>query len=162
MGREETTAPRPQEKRSDKMATTAQEVFDAAMGLMGEVETSTGDTDTADTAQYKAKTLFILNVLLGEVYPYSDTYKASGGKRPACAAVTDFAGAVPVDDVIARTILPYGLASELLLEEDPALASYFRQRFDELIVRLGSGVPGVFEQIGDVYGIAELGEFGRW
>ncbi len=144
------------------MATTAQNVFEAAMGLIGEVETSTGNTDTADTAQYKARTLLILNVLLGEVYPYSDTFGGTGGKRPVYAAVTNLSGTVPVDDVIARTILPYGLASELLLDEDPALASYFQQRFEELLVRLGSGVPGIFEEIGDVYGMAELGEFGRW
>lgn len=144
------------------MATTAQEVFDTAMGIMDEVETSSGDTDTADTAPYKARTLFILNVLLGEVYPYSDTFKGESGKRPVCTAITDFLSAIAVDDVIARTILPYGLAAELLLNENPTASYYFRQRYEETLSRLGSGVPSNFDDIGDVYGMTELGMFGRW
>ena len=55
------------------MATTAQDVFDAAMGLIDEVNESTGSTDTADTKEYKQRTLLILNMLIGELYMYSDT-----------------------------------------------------------------------------------------
>ena len=59
------------------MATTAQRVFELAMNLMDEVNESTGKADTADTKEYKNRTLAILNILRIECYPASDTYPAA-------------------------------------------------------------------------------------
>jgi len=56
-----------------------------------------------------------------------------------------------VDDVTARTIIPYGLASHLLLQENPAIASYFQQRFEELKYIAGKQPPSAFEQILNAY-----------
>ncbi len=135
------------------MSITAQEIFGAAMGLIDSVDTSSGETDTAANAAYKSRALFIINVLLGELYPYSDAYAAAGGgRRPSCAAVTDFYTGVGLDDTIARTVLPYGLAAQLLLEENPSAASFFQQRYEELLAKLGSGVPQSFESVEDIYG----------
>lgn len=44
----------------------------------------------------------------------------------------DISTTMQVDDVTARTIVPYGLASHLLLQENPAIASYFNGRFEEM------------------------------
>ena len=41
-------------------STTAQRVFDIAMGLIDEVNESSGETDTSDTREYKVRTLLIL------------------------------------------------------------------------------------------------------
>ncbi len=139
--------------RSDNMPTTAQEVFNAAMGLIDSAEASTGRTDTASNADYKSRTLLILNVLRGEVYPYSSTCaKPAEGTRPICDRITDFVSDMGLDDTIAQTVLPYGLAAQLLLEENPSAASFFQQRYEELIARLGAAVPRGFEPIEDVYG----------
>lgn len=146
------------------MATTAQDVFDAAMGLIDEVNESTGSTDTADTKEYKQRTLLILNMLIGELYMYSDTYKVSkAGKRPIVSTISDFDSSIGLDDYICRTILPYGLAAHLQLDENPSVASFFQQRYDELKNRLVFGLPQASEDIEDIYGgIEPYNEFGMW
>ena len=145
------------------MATTAQKVFDIAMGLMGEINENTGATDTTDNREYKLRTLFILNTLRGELYPFSDTYRQSiPGKHPVCGMIMDFNTAIDLDDVICETIMPYGLAAYLLLDENPNTAVFFQQKFEELKERLAKRVPAEFESINDVYGIAENGEYSRW
>ena len=143
--------------------TTAHRVFDLAMGLMDEVNENSGATDTADTKGYKQRTLFILNTLRGELYPLSDTYKnADKGKRPVCDAITDFDTGIGLDDVICQSIMPYGLAAHLLLDENPDAAAFFQQRYDELKQKIGAA-PAELESITDVYGVSnEYGESSRW
>lgn len=147
--------------------TTAQEVFDAAMGLMDEVNEATGATDTADTKEYKNRTLFILNVLRGELYPYSDTFEyGEVGKRPIAAVISDFEMPIPLDDYICQSVMPYGLAAHLLLDENPSAAAFFNQRYEELKAMLARGLPQGSEDIEDVYthanGSIEYGQFSRW
>lgn len=145
------------------MSTTAQDVFNGAMALMDSVDTVTGDTNTAGNAAYKSRTLSIINILRGEVYPYCANYPGfGGGERPFCGAVGSFTDDLGIDDAIAQTVLPYGLASQLLLEENPAAASFFQQRFEELLMRLSPCVPQNFADIEDVYGGIGYGEYGRW
>lgn len=131
--------------------TTAKDVFDIAIGLMA--SDTNGATDTADTMEYKNRTLFILNALMGELYPYSDTFQeAQDGKRPVVEPIWDFEAQLPLDDFLAQTVLPYGLAAHLLLEESPERASFFQQRYEELIQKLGHP-PRNFERISDVYNV---------
>lgn len=146
------------------MATTARDVFDAAMGLMDEVNESTGETDTSDTKEYKQRTLLILNVLRGELYPYSDSYEYNDdGRRPVSMVIEDLDDTIGLDDYICQTVLPYGLASHLLLDENPTAAAFFQQRYDELKATLARGLPRVSEDIVDVYGGGlTYCEFGRW
>jgi hypothetical protein len=145
--------------------TTAQDVFDIAMGMMDEV--LNGNTNTGDTAEYKGRTLYILNALAGELYPYSDTYTVGeAGKRPIVERIEDFASGIGLDDYICRSVMPYGLAAHLLLDENPTSASFFQQRYEELVRGLSSGIPAASEDIVDVYGgrggIEPYAEFGYW
>lgn len=144
--------------------TTAQQVFDITMGLIDEVNESSGETDTADTKEYKVRTLYILNALRGELYPYSDTYAIdTPGKRPIARMIEDFTSVIALDDYICQTVMPYGLAAQLLLDENPSAASFFQQRYEELRDGLAKGLPQQSEAIADVYGIAtEYNEFSRW
>ena len=153
--------------------TTAQEIFDTAMGLMDEVNEQSGATDTADTREYKNRTLFILNVLRGELYPYSDTYRQAlketeDGKRPIVGIISDFDSAIALDDYICQSVMPYGLAAHLLLDENPTAASFFNQRYEELKAGLSRGLPTMSEDIVDVYSCDNWGgglrynEFSRW
>ena len=144
------------------MATNAQKVFDIAMGLMDELSES-GATDTSDTKEYKNRTLFILNALRGELYHYSDTYKAEvPGKRPIVRYIDDFQTPIDLDDYICQTVMPYGLAAHLLLDENPSAAGYFNDRYQELYALLARGLPQGSEDIEDLYGGIEYGEFSRW
>ena len=146
--------------------TNAQTVFDLAMGLMDEL--LQGKTDNPDTREYKDRTLLILNTLSGELYPYSDNYPAAGdGGRPIAELIRSFRAPIDLDDYICRTVLPYGLAAQLLLDENPSAANFFQQRYEELLRMLrAGGIPKGSEDIGDVYGacggIAPYNEFSAW
>lgn len=145
------------------MATNAQWVFEKAMHLMDEVNESTGAADTADTKEYKNRTLAILNILRVECFPASDTYVVSvPGKRPVCPEITDFEGAIGLDDGICQGVLPYGLAAHLLLDENPSVASYFNDRYAEALAAAKKGVPAAAEDIVDLYGGIEHGRYGWW
>ena len=144
--------------------TTAQRVFDLAMGLMDEVNETSGGTDDADTREYKVRTLLILNALRGELFPYSDTYAAEEpGKRPILAVIQSFDQVIGMDDYICQSVLPYGLAAQLLLDENPDSASFFQQRYEEMRMNLAKGLPKQSESISDVYGVVSpYNEFSRW
>lgn len=145
------------------MSTNAQWVFDKAMNLMDEVNESTGQTDTADTKEYKNRTLAILNILRVECFSASDTYRIPvAGKRPVCREITDFDTPIGLDDGICQGVLPYGLAAHLLLDENPDMASYFNQRYQELLAQYRYGIPAAAEDIETLYGGIEYGYFGRW
>ena len=147
-----------------KPTTTAQRVFDLAMGLMDEVNETSGGTDDADTREYKVRTLLILNALRGELFPYSDPYAAEEpGKRPILAVIQSFDQVIGMDDYICQSVLPYGLAAQLLLDENPDSASFFQQRYEEMRMNLAKGLPQQSESISDVYGIvSHYNEFSRW
>lgn len=145
--------------------TNAQNIFDAAISLMDSVSDD-GRTDTADNTEYKNRTLAILNILRGELYPFSDTYEADDEGRPVAATIKAFDKPIDLDDYICQTIMPYGLAAHLLLAEDPATANFFQQRYDELKMRLAVGMPSSSEDVEDVYGskggIEPYNEFAQW
>lgn len=147
------------------MATTGKDIFDKAITLMGELDDN-GNTDHADTKEYKHRALNILNMLRGEVYQYSDTYnhpEAESGRRPVCPAMDVLEDEIGIDDVLAETVLPYGLAAHLLLDENDAMAAFFQQRYEELLRKLGVKIPSAWEAITDVYGaVIEYGQWGRW
>lgn len=138
------------------MATTAQDIFDAAMGLMSEVDDTSGRTDTQDTKEYKQRTLLILNTLRGEFMTITN------GERTMPKRITDFTSKVGLDDFVCQTILPYGLAAHLLLDENANVASFFQQRYDELKRQYGSVRVDGSTDITDVYGGIEYKEFGWW
>lgn len=146
--------------------TTGQDIFNTAMGMMDEVQN--GNPNTGDTAEYKDRTLYILNALAGELYPYSDTYTiGEPGKRPIVSPITSMTDEIGLDDYICRTVMPYGLAAHLLLDENPSSASFFQQRYEELLRGLrAGGIPTASEDIVDVYGgcggIEPYNEFSLW
>lgn len=145
--------------------TTGQTIFDMAITLMGEMDDN-GNTDWADTVEYRNRALNILNVLRNEVYQYSDTYKTQKknfpGKRPVCPLMESLDDEIGIDDVMAQTVLPYGLAAHLLLDENDNMAAFFNKRYQELLKYLGANIPGEWEAIAMEYGGLEFGEFGSW
>lgn len=128
--------------------TTGNEVFDQAIHLMDEQNETNGATRTQDTKEYEYRALSILNTLLPELYPYSDTYQASeNGKRPIVVKLDTLSQPIDLDDAICRGVLPYGLAAHLLLGENDTMASFFNQRYSELLSSLRSRSVAVWEDI---------------
>lgn len=145
--------------------TTAQDVYETAIALMDSMS-DTGVADTTDNAEYKHRTLRILNLLRGELYPYSDTYETDDEGRPISTLIRAFDKPIDLDDYICQSVMPYGLAAHLLLAEDPATANFFQQRYDELKMKLSVGMPQQSEDVEDVYGpkggIDPYNEFAQW
>ena len=131
------------------MATTGTEVYEAALVLMDA-------NNDADTSEYESKALSVINILRGELFPYSDTFPATAEDgRPICPILTDLDETVGLDDYICQTVMPYGMAAHLLLDENPSTASFLNQRYIELLNMLmrGIGRPTMgSEDIADVYG----------
>lgn len=144
---------------------SVQGVFDKAMYLIDAQNESTGSTDNSDTTEYKVRTLGILNNLIDDAYPASDTFAISeDGKRPALDDLTSFSDEIKMDPYIVRSVLPCGLAAKLLSEENPTLADFFWQLYEQRLAKARDGVPASFESIEDglPYGGIEYGEFARW
>lgn len=132
-------------------STTGQWVFETTMAMIDELN-DTGTADYSDTTEYKNRTLPILNILQGELYQYSDTYKQRNDrKRPVLYPLESLEDYINLDDYICRTVLPYGLAAHLLVDENPTMAAFFQQRYEELKAGLRNGIPGMSQDIVDVY-----------
>jgi hypothetical protein len=144
---------------------SVQGVFDKSMYLIDAQNESTGSTDNSDTTEYKVRTLGILNNLIDDAYPASDTFAiGEDGKRPALDDLTSFPDEIKMDPYIVRSVLPCGLAAKLLSEENPTLADFFWQLYEQRLAKARAGVPASFESIEDglPYGGIEYGEFARW
>lgn len=72
--------------------------------------------------------------------------------RPVPTVLTALADPLQVDDITAVTILPYGLAAHLMLEENAATASFFNGRYQELKSDAAKKPAAATELIGNVYG----------
>lgn len=150
---------------------TGMNVFERAITLMDELNDA-GQYRHDDTVEYQNRTLPILNVLQNELYPYSDTFPKwqdwEAGRRPVLQPLGSLDAEIDLDDYCAGTVLPYGLAAHLLLDENPSAAGFFQQRYDELKSALmrGAGKLAESEDIEDVYGpkggIHPYNEFSRW
>jgi hypothetical protein len=118
------------------MAVIAKDVFVMAMDLMDE-ETEDG-TFTGYPDEYKKKAWSFLSLLQAELLPPS----------VSPLSITNEDNILQIDQRSAVTILPYGLASHLLLNEDQNRAAYFNNRYDELKRKR----PAAITKIKDVYG----------
>jgi hypothetical protein len=143
-------------------STTASYIFDQAIKLMDE-QSDSGQAVWSDTVEYQNRAIAILNALIGECFPYSDTYAvATPGKRPIVQTVSNLNGVVYLDDSLAKTVLPYGLAAELIKNDDPTLGNYFMQRYQELLARHAKTLPAAWDTVEDVYGGIGHFDFARW
>lgn len=142
------------------MTTTVQQVFDQAIHLMDEQNENTGATSTADTSEYKSRTISILNTAIPRLYPYSSNYDREAPGRPKAMILTcasyanpDFSQVIMLDDALSLGLLPFYLAAHLLSGENEALAALFTQRFQEALNDLKKTTPASFEAISTPYGL---------
>lgn len=134
---------------------TAEDVFNAAMSLMDELD-GEGKATTSDTKEYEYRTPAILTALVAEK-------QILGGEHGGIIMIESLDDPVlNVEDNYALVVLPYGLAANLLTDENPTAASFYQQRYEELrnlfVARKAADV-GTIE---NVYGGIEYGEFSRW
>jgi hypothetical protein len=72
--------------------------------------------------------------------------------RPVPSMITALTDTMQLDDVTARTVVPYGLAAHLMLDENPATGSYFNGRYEDLKKEASKEPPAPTEQIENLYG----------
>ena len=121
------------------------DVFDTAMALMDELS-STGAAQTTDTEEYKLRTPAIVNIMAAE---YRVLAGAKGVFVPL-AAIDDYINGI--DGAYAVGVMPYGLAANLLVDENPTAAGFYQQRYEELRSAFIRRIPVDIEPIEDVYG----------
>jgi hypothetical protein len=134
---------------------TVGEVFDGAMSLMDELN-SEGSAQTSDTKEYEYRSPGIINALIAEK-------RIICGEKGAYTTVTELEDPLlNIEDSYARVVLPYGLAANLLIDENPTSASFFEQRYEEIRDRFLLRQEADTGEVTDVYGGIEYGEFSRW
>ena len=132
--------------------TTPEIVLELAIALTDNQDEN-GNYRISDNNEYRYRTLQILNTLIPELFPYSDTYKITQkGKRPIIEYLTTFDQEIGLDDYICRSVLPEGLAGLLFADENPSMASLHWQIYEERKANLARGRPAESEPIEDVYG----------
>lgn len=140
---------------------TVSDVFDVTMQLIDEVS-DTGATQTTDTEEYRNRTIGIMNILISECYPISDE-KDNTKLDSAWRAVQDFDDSLKgIDNTLALGVMPYGLAANLLTDENPTAANYYQQRYEALLAAKRSRMQADVGEIENVYGGIEYGYFSRW
>jgi hypothetical protein len=141
--------------------TTIQQIYDMAIHLMDEQNELTGGTQTVDTNEYRYRTISILNSVIPSLYIYSDNYKSkSAGRRGVPTALAaedyqnpDFEQAIPLDDILSLSLLPYYLAAQLLSGENGDLAAWFMGRYRETLMDVRNKIPEEFTAISTPYGL---------
>jgi hypothetical protein len=125
---------------------TAENIFESALKLMDAVE---------DAAEYSARASGILRVLLPEL-------QRAAGTEDTLLDVSELSDTVDLPEHLLDGVAPYGLAAHLLLEENPALASFFQARYEEGLARFERRRIAQWESISNVYGGIEFSSFSRW
>ena len=142
------------------MTITVQQVFDQAIHLMDEQNETNGATSTADTREYKSRTISILNTAIPRLYPFSSNCDRESVGRPKSKVLAganydnpDFSQVIMLDDDLSLCLLPFYLAAHLLSGENEALAAWFMQQYREAFGELKKTVPAYFEAISTPYGL---------
>lgn len=131
------------------------DVFNASMALMDELDSS-GQAQTRDTKEYEHRTPGIVNMMIAEL-------NLLGGNRDNWVPTESLEDFVAVDNTYALGVMIYGLAANLLVDENPTAASFYQSRYEELRTLYLSRHAAEREDIEDVYGIgAAYNDAGRW
>ena len=132
-----------------------EDVFNAAMGIMDELGVD-GEARTSDTEEYALRTPSIVNMLVSEL-------KILTGERGDWLPIESLEDVVPVgDNSYSLGALPYGLAANLLVDENPSAASFYQQRYEEMRAYYLARMQATTGDVVNVYGGIEYGEFARW
>ena len=112
---------------------TVKEIYDITMALMDEMldNAQVSDepkTDYSSTKDYQARTPGILSILQTQIVM---ELKAMGADVDSLDVLETMDSEVDLDDDICVGVLPYGLASRLLGQEDTKMSSYFSQLYNQ-------------------------------
>lgn len=99
----------------------AQDIYDITMALIDEMKND-GSVDYTSTKDYSARTPGILTILQTEIII---ELKKQGVNVSSLDRITKMEQEIELEDNICMGVLPYGLASKLLMQEDASLSNDF-------------------------------------
>lgn len=124
------------------MATTGTQALNLALVIMDEL----------NNTEYNERALYFINMLCDKLYPYSDNYAVeTAGTRPVVNHIASLSDALGIDDVLAQSVLPHGLAAQLMLSDDPTQAANFEGIFQERFKEIKKQLSTEGAEITDVY-----------
>lgn len=127
---------------------TGKEIYDLAAELLA-CKNADG-SDNADCNDYVSRAPGLINILLAETLWLDRLLRQDKSVMPVYIRSVD--DAVRCNGVLARSVLPYGLAALLAMEEDVQMYDRLHSRYREEISRIKEEVAGVRHDIGDCYG----------
>lgn len=136
--------------------TTVQQIYDMAIHILDEQSESSGITMTEDTAEYKFRTISILNSVIPALAPFSSEYDSldpppaldwSDYKNP------DMDQIIQLDDRLSLPLLPYFLAAKLIQTENESLAALCMNQYNMTLQDIRSRAPATFEKIPISHGL---------
>lgn len=144
------------------MAQTPTDVFERMIHLSDNGDENTGKFDIQDNREYKFRLLSIINVIINELYPYSDTYVSVPGKRATLEPLTELDEEIDLDNTCIE-VLVHGVAANMFLTEDSTFANYCQQEYERRLQSLksGDGMASESEMIEDVYSGSYIGADGQ-
>jgi hypothetical protein len=109
---------------------TAKNILDTALALINE-DVSAANI-AATEAAYQDQFILTLNLLLAETFDANNSMLASKGQTelisiPSIAALTD---TMPYDDIVCKKVLPFGIAGQLCVEDNPALSTQYKNKYE--------------------------------
>lgn len=127
----------------------AEDIFKMTMALIDEMNTS-GELDATTTAEYRAKAPSILSMLQAEIIGIENRYRAKT-EQIMPVQIESLDQPLQIDTIKAATLLSNGLAANLMVVEDKALANFFEQRYEEMKGMFLKPTPKSPESRRDVY-----------
>ena len=127
----------------------AEDIFKMTMALIDEMNTS-GELDATTTAEYRAKAPSILSMLQAEIIGIENRYRAKT-EQIMPVQIENLDQPLQIDTIKAATLLSNGLAANLMVVEDKALANFFEQRYEEMKGMFLKPTPKSPETRRDVY-----------
>ena len=131
---------------------TPMDVFERVIHLSDNGDESNGKFDIQDNREYKFRLLAIINIILNELYPYSDTCITSAGRRSVLEPMESLTDDIDLDNYCIE-VMVYGVAERMFVNEDSTLASFCQQEYERRLGMLqsGAGMPTSADSIEDVY-----------
>lgn len=128
---------------------TGETIFKITMAMIDEM-LSSGELDAESTSEYRAKAPFILTMLQNEIVGIENRYKREE-EYIYPVPIESLSQTFQIDDIKATNLLVNGLAAQLMLHEDKALANFFEQRYEEMKGMFLKPSPRKPEKREDVY-----------
>lgn len=142
---------------------TPMNVFERVIHLSDNGDENTGKFDIQDNREYKFRLLAIINIILNELYPYSDTCITTPGKRSVLEPIEDLDEDIDLDNYCIE-VMVYGVAARMFVNEDSTLASFCQQEYERRLNMLqsGAGMAASDDSIVDVYSGGYYDENGNY